>query len=68
MFKQKVMSQASNGLLQLVNGPVVMVPAQEPACESRRFKSLFDRHSGGTRVSVCRVALNVPDGWTQTQS
>lgn len=65
MFKLEVMSQALNGSLQWVDGPVLLVPAQEPAGEGRRFKSLFHSHSGGTRVSVGRVALDVLDSWTQ---
>lgn len=66
MFKHKVMSlsQAFGGSLQRVDGPVLVVPAEEPAGEGGRFKSLFDRHSGGTRVPFGRVAINVPDSWT----
>lgn len=68
MFKQEVMSQALSDSLLLVDGPVLGAPAQEPAGEGRRFKPLFHRHSGGTRVSVGRVALDVFDSWTQTVS
>lgn len=60
MLEQEVMSLCS---------PVLVVPAQEPTGEGGQFKSLFDLQDGGTRVSVCRVTLNVADSWTQdTQS
>lgn len=42
MCKQEVMSQ----ILQRVGGPVLVVPAQEPARKGGRFESLFDHHDG----------------------
>lgn len=56
MFEKEMMSLSS---------PVLVVPAQEPTSEGGWFKSLFDLKDGGIRVSVCRVALNVADSWTQ---
>lgn len=64
MFEQEIISLGA--LLQLVDGPVLVVPAQEPAGEGWQFKPLFDCHDGSSGVSVGRVALNVPDSWTQT--
>lgn len=58
------MSQVSAEALQWVVGPVLMVPAQEPAGEGRWFESLFDRHCGGSGVSVGGVALYVPGRYT----
>lgn len=56
MFEKEVMS---------LGCPAFVVPAQEPTSEGGWFKSLFDLQDRGTRVSVCRVALNVADSWTQ---
>lgn len=61
-------SQFCHGPLQRVAGPVVVVPAQEPAGERGRFEALLDLDDGGPGVSVGRVGLDVAHRWGSTGS
>lgn len=54
--------QFSHGTLQGVAGPVVVVPAQEPASEGGWLEALLDLHDGCPAVSVGRIGLDVTDG------
>lgn len=49
-------------------GPVVLVPAQEPASKGGWFRSLLDSDEGGIRVSVGWVALQVTAHWDRTRT
>lgn len=51
--------QLSHGALQGVAGPVLVVPAQEPAGEGGRLEALLDLDDGRPAVSVGRVCLDV---------
>lgn len=51
--------QFSHGALQRVAGPVVVVPAQEPAGECGRLEALLDLNDGRPAVSVGRIRLDV---------
>lgn len=53
--------QFSHSALQGVGGPVVVVPAQEPAGESGRLEALLDLDDGCPAVSVGRISLDVTD-------
>ncbi len=53
--------QFSHGTLQRVAGPVVVVPAQEPAGERWRLEALLDLDDGRPAVSVGRICLDVTD-------
>ena len=57
--------QFSHGVLQGVAGPVVVVPAQEPARERRWLEALLDLHDGCPAISVGRVCLDVPGRWRE---
>ena len=51
--------QFSHSALQRVAGPVVVVPAQEPAGEGGRLEALLDLDDGRPAVSVGRIRLDV---------
>lgn len=53
--------QTSHGALQGVAGPVLVVPAQEPAGEGGRLEALLDLDDGRPEVSVGRIGLDVTD-------
>lgn len=53
--------QFSHSALQRVGGPVVVVPAQEPASERGRLEALLDFDNGRPRVSLGRICLDVTD-------
>lgn len=53
--------QLSHSALQGVAGPVVVVPAQEPAGEGGRLEALLDLDDGRPAVSVGRIRLDVAD-------
>lgn len=53
--------QLSHGALQGVAGPVVIVPAKEPAGEGGWLEALLDLDNGRPVVPVGRVCLNVTD-------
>lgn len=53
--------QFSHSPLQGVAGPVVMVPAQEPASEGGWLEALLDFDDGRPVVSVGRIRLDVTD-------
>lgn len=55
--------QLSHGALQGVAGPVVVVPAKEPAGEGGRLEALLDPDDGRPAVPVGRVCLDVTDRW-----
>lgn len=58
--------QFGHSALQGVAGPVVVVPAQEPASEGGWLEALLDFDNGCPAVSVCRVCLDVTDRWERS--
>lgn len=55
--------QFSHSALQGVAGPVVVVPAQEPAGEGGRLEALLDLDDGRPAVPVGRIRLDVAHRW-----
>lgn len=53
--------QISHSTLQGVGGPVLVVPAQEPAGEGGRLEALLDLDDGRPGVSVGGICLDVTD-------
>lgn len=51
--------QFGHGALQGVAGPVLVVPAQEPAGEGGRLEALLDLDDGRPAVPVGRIRLDV---------
>jgi hypothetical protein len=53
-------SQLSQGPVQRIHRPVVVIPAEEPAHEGRRLKALPNDCDGGPPVPICWICLDVP--------
>ncbi len=58
---QTSQGQFSHSTLQGVAGPVVVVPAQEPAGEGGRLEALLDLDDGRPAVSLGRICFDVTD-------